>query len=773
MAKKDIKQSKKTVEDVKKPIQKPVNRIELNDFPMWLTLTIFLLTTVVFFGDQLIGNTFFWEDFVEQFYPIQTFASQAFSNWEIPFWNPYTFCGMPFFADLQVGFFYPLNRLTFLFLDSSGHLSVWGLQFIIILHFFIAQLSMHHLMKYLKISSIGSIIGSISYAFSMSLVLHVIHPMMVYHLAWFPLVILFFLKGITENKIKYGIISGLIFGITLLAGHPQTILYQALFLGLLFIWYVIADLRKIGFKAKQSIKSIVAGLLPFIISVCIFSVQYLPSQDLANYSKRADATYETATEGSLEFEQIYASLAPKLFGFTDGSGDKSVPYHLDGKPYYYYWDTAFYFGLTALLLGLIAMLTSYKNRMTAFLIFISLFGFLFALGDNFVLFKIFYNLPFFGLLRIPARIMFFAVIAFSILAGFGFDSILKNIANKKFLTKIIIGSSVPLLFSILIASGSLLKALDTPEQYLSDVQSFGTIALVFILCVIVVLLLMNKGILKPIAAGVILIILTFIDLYTQGATFNSSPNNPDNSYKIEKQLKDLFVAKNKNDLFRVSMRHYNPSYMAMMRNQGLIDKIMLVEGYNQLVFNHIPPPTNVKTIHDLYNVKYELFFNQVTQQFSFVERQGYFPRAWMTYNVISSTPEKIKSTMQNNSEIDYSNTVVLEENIKLNSTGFDSTSIGKVKVTYFSNNGLSCKVQTPKPGVLVFSEIWYPDWKVYVDGVKSKLLKADYSFCAVEVPKGNHKVEMKYESEKFSMGLFIMLGTLCLSVVGLVLLRKE
>jgi len=772
MTKKVIKHSKKEIEVPKKSVPKQIKQIELKDFPFWIPITIFSITTIIFFWDQLTGKTFFWEDFVEQFYPLQTFAAQAFSNWTIPFWNPYTFCGMPFFSDLQVGFLYPLNRLTMLFLDSSGHLSVWGLQFIIILHFFISQINMYFLLKHLKVSSIGSVIASISYAFSLSMVLHVIHPMMVYHLAWFPLVILYFLKGMSENKIKYGIFSGLIFGISMLAGHPQTILYQALFLGLMYLWFIIADIRKDGFKVKQSIKSIIGGLLPFIISVLIFTVQYLPSQDLANLSKRADATYEAATEGSLEFGQIYSSLTPKLFGFTDGTGDKSVPYHLDNQPYYYYWDTAFYFGLTALLLGLIAIVTGYKNRMTAFLIFIAVFGFLFALGDNFVLFKIFYNLPFFGLLRIPARIMFYSVIAFSILAGFGFDSLLKNISNKRYLIKIILISALPLLFSILIASGSLQKALDTPEQYISAIQSFGTITLVFILCIIVVLLLMQKSILKPLAAGVILIILTFFDLYTQGASFNSSPNNPEDSYKIDKSLKDLFVAKDKNNLFRVSMRHYNPSYMAMMRNQGLIDKIMLVEGYNQLVFNHIPPPTDVKTIHDLYNVKYEISFNQATQQFGFVERQGYFPRVWVTYNTIISSPEKIKTTMQGTA-IDYSKIVVLEENIGLNNSNYDSTTVGKVNVTDFINNGLSCKVRTPKAGVLVFSEIWYPDWKVYIDGVKSKLLKANYSFCAVEVPKGNHKVELKYESDKFITGLYLMLAAITLSILGLILLRKE
>jgi len=770
MAKKAIKKTQKAVAQTKKVRAKDKKHPEIKNFPLWIAAVIFIITTTLFFWEQLAGNSFFWEDFVEQVYPIQTFAAQAFSNGEIPFWNPYTFCGMPFFADLQVGFFYPLNRLTALFIDSSGHLSVWGLQFIIILHFFIAQLCMYFLMRYLKVSSIGSILASISFAFSFAMVLHVIHPMMVYHLAWFPLIFMFFIRGISEFKIKYGIIAGLIFGISMLAGHPQTILYEALFLGLFFAWYLISGFRKGDLKANNIIKFLAAGIIPFIISVCIFSIQYLPSQDLADLSKRAESSYELATEGSLKFKQVYTSVVPKLFGFFDGTEDKSVPFHLDKAPYYYYWDTGFYFGIAALILGLIGIIYGYQNRLTAFLIFISVFGFLFALGDNFFLFKIFYNLPFFGLLRIPARIMFYVVIAFSILAGFGFDFLWQSL---KGMNNILIAFALPLLLAILIAAGVLPGAIDTPEQLMESIQSYGTVALIFVLCIFVITILMNKGILKPIAAGVIMLILTFTDLYIQGESFNRSLKNPENSYKLDNQMKELFTPDDDNNLFRVSMRHYNPGYMAMMRNQGMLDKIMLVEGYNQLVFNHIPPPCDVKNIHDLYNVKYELAFDQNSRQFSFVERQSYFPKAWMVYNAVISTPDEVKSFMETNKNIDYSNTVVLDEPVDINPTESGVKPDNKVRITDYSNNNISCEVETGETGILVFSEIWYPDWKVYIDGEEAKLLKADYSFRAVAVSKGMHTVEMKYESSKFTAGVWLSIIVMFLSIVGLIILKKE
>ena len=229
------------------------------------------------------------------------------------------------------------------------------------------------------------------------------------------------------RKYKWALSAGLIFGISSLSGHPQILLYESLFLILLFVWYFIHDIKNKILNGRTIIHFILAGALPLIIAFGIFAIQYLPSQELAKLSRRSEQSFEKAAEGSLKFKQIYTTITPKLFGFVDGKNDKTAPFHLDDSPYYFYWDTAFYSGLCALFLGLFGMLTNFKSKEGSFLIFISIFGFLFALGSNFFLFELFYNLPFFGLLRIPARIMFFFGIGMCLLAGFGFDELSNQI----------------------------------------------------------------------------------------------------------------------------------------------------------------------------------------------------------------------------------------------------------------------------------------------------------------------------------------------------------
>lgn len=134
---------KQKVTSSKNIAQNKSNKFNLQDikeFPIWIPILFFALTTIIFFSSQLFGSTFFWEDFIEYVYPTQTFAARESAGFVIPFWNPYIFSGMPFIADLQTGFFYPLNRVLNFFVSSDGSLSVWGLQFITILHFFIAQI---------------------------------------------------------------------------------------------------------------------------------------------------------------------------------------------------------------------------------------------------------------------------------------------------------------------------------------------------------------------------------------------------------------------------------------------------------------------------------------------------------------------------------------------------------------------------------------------------------------------------------------------------------
>jgi hypothetical protein len=72
-------------------------------------------------------------------------------------------------------------------------------------------------------------------------------------------------------------------------------------------------------------------------------------------------------------------------------------------------------------------------------------------------------------------------------------------------------------------------------------------------------------------------------------------------------------------------------------------------------------------------------------------------------------------------------------------------------------------VSTARPGFLVMSDLYTPDWKARVDGSEADLLNADYAYRAVYVPEGEHQVEFYYQPGSFTLGKV-------LSLVGLVVL---
>lgn len=759
----------------KKAIVSNVADFKISNLPLWAVISTFALLTIVFFSSQLFGNSFFWEDFVEYVYPVQSYAaSESAKLGGVPFWNPNIFAGMPFFADLQVGFFYPFNRLLNLFV-SNGAVPVGALQFIIILHFFIAQISFYFLAKEFKISDLGAIIGSISFGFSMLLVCQAIHPMVVYHLSFFPLVVAFFLKGMTRQSLKYASLAGILLGITLLSGHPQTTLYEGIFLFVLYIWKALEI-----FKSKVPMKTIAlakfCGIIPIILAGGIFAIQLLPSQELAKNSQRKEASYQLSTEGSLQFKQLTSLVIPKVFGTVDGENEANPSFYLqfDGKyQKHLYWETVFYFGVCALILGLLGALFGYKNSNQQFLIFISLFGFLFALGSNGFLYDLLYKLPLIGTFRNPARMMFFMIIGFSLLAGFGFDSIFNKENDKGFLTKLIIAFALPIFIAFLGIAGAFNSGFEIPQEIQSIALESSILSLFLIVVLFAVAFLAQKRVLSYTVAGIIISILAFSDLYINGSKFNASAKNPSDTFVIDAKLKELFTPKNINEQFRVNTRLYQPRYMAMNRNQGMISNIQLIEGYNPLILDrNLPPLPDRNTVNEIYNVRYELAIDSAAREPRFFERKSFMPRAWLVTKANVLNEEQIKESMKSQ-KYNLKKEVILEKNPNLSlSNVIDSNNSGKVNITKYESNHISLATNTKENSILVLSEIYYPDWKAYIDGKETEVLRADYCFRAIAVSAGNHKIELKFESKAYASGKMISIITILLAL-GLLFVKDK
>lgn len=102
----------------------------------------------------------------------------------------------------------------------------------------------------------------------------------------------------------------------------------------------------------------------------------------------------------------------------------------------------------------------------------------------------------------------------------------------------------------------------------------------------------------------------------------------------------------------------------------------------------------------------------------------------------------------------------------------------KVKITKYQNELIELDVTSTGNNLLFISEIYYPvGWKAYIDGKETEIFNTNYAFRSVIVPKGKHKIEFKYYSEKFALGknlsLLANVALVVLFGLGIFLERKK
>jgi len=741
---------------------------------------------IILFRNLLTGASWLYDDFPYVYYPGKVLAAVSLAKGIMPFWNPYSFGGMPFLADPQIAIFYPITYLLKYFV-SGDMLSPLVVQIAVLIHFLIVSVSTYFLGKELKFNNFASLIFALMFSFSSFTILHVIHMNILETAMWLPLIYLLFLKFENTGKWNYVLINGLVMAVCIFAGYPQSYFFIMIFMGALILQRIYSRYKTKDFSFIK--KSIGAFAIFCVIAFGTASIQLTLTNEFSQNTERTNIGYDFAKQGSMHPYDLLTMLVPKIFGtFNWNQDSKELTYwsvqksggHQEGA--WMYTVSTTYVTLLALILLIPAIRMAYQKKITGlpvlFLSISAILALLFGFGGNFFLHKLFFDyVPLFNKFRNPAHGMFIFVFVFALLASYSLNALMTD--KKKFAAYfsnkyLLILGSIALLLFIMGNAGtfkSIFPLAANPEinsWIASQVNLFFVLAALYIGALY---LYMNDKVNINIFS-VTLTAIILLDIYLFAFNQNNGSSNPADMYKQNASLISRMKEEGKSEVFRINMR--DGGNMLFQRYQGALDRIQLLEGINVLKLERTFPPnkpdSNSTQSYDLMNVKYRIKVDNAKKQMGLVPSETYLPRAKMFYRVkVISGEEDIKNYMQSN-EFDYRKTIVIEKQPPgMNIPALkDSESVAnKVNITEYDLNKITLDVETSENGFLFLSEIYYPEWKAYIDDKENEIFRTDYSLRSVYVEKGHHTIRLVYDSDKYNTYSKVSLFTLLLTLASI------
>lgn len=762
----------------------------------------FLANQVPFPGDFVVGIYFPWLDYkwgyavgvpvknpimadVPSFmYPMQTLASDMIKSGQLALWNPYILAGNPLLANFQSAPYSIVNIFYFL----TDKVNAWGIQ--IIFQHIAAAIFSYILLRYWKVSKLGSALGGIIYAFSGFNLIWSQWNGHALSAAFIPLLLYLEDRFLTENKLKFGAFISVVLGLQIYSGYPQVVLYTALAMGILFVFRIFPEFKSIK---RVLLKTLTLALF-CLVGIGLSAPQWLPGAELLATSQRA-----------VEFHPFEWAFLPwsKVITFiaSDFYGNHATNNYWGAQDY---TSNIGFVGVVGFMMTVLSIrfLKLKKEVFICLVILIVSLLLAFPTPLSVYLWKS-------GILGLNAasahRSLILWNLSVALLAAFGFDS-LDSKKSLKLRDKIF---PIAIVFLMILGFGFYAYIVRSKTTYGASVFPIAMRNLVIPTAVFLAssAIIVLKERLRFILVG-----LVIIELFYFGWKF--TPFFDKNMIFPKTPILEYLIAQEKP--FRVTGNKVIPMNMRM--SYGLESP----EGYDAVypesisklisTMNDVSSETSFtgrygtidreeSHILDLMNTKYFLAlklddrgnpsvdgeniletyknpkFKKVFEDKSvmILENKNVFPRAFIVYDWEVVADEKETLNKMLDSEYPLRKKIIISKEVPdLNPRDrYYEDSI--VKYLKYKEESSMLEVETKSSGLLFVSDTFYPGWKAYVDDQETEIYLADFAFRAIMVPSGKHKVEFKYAPESFYNGLKVAaVSTLVIILtIGYTLLEKK
>lgn len=702
-------------------------------------------------------------DLISQIYPWKHLVISGWSQLQIPLWNPYSFSGTPLLANYQSAVFTPFNLLFF----PLPFIDAWSI--LVLLQPLLTGIFMYLFLRSLLVSKTGSLISAVSFMFCGFITTWMGYATLSYAILFLPLALFAIEKYFITLKKIYLLLLSLTIPLSFFSGHFQISLYFFLFTSIYLIFKI--------FSSKEKRRGVNAVIFLFF-GMLLTMPQVLPSIEIYAQSFRSEIFQKIEV---IPWQYLPTLLSPDFFG-NPVTGN-------DWFGHYAEWNG--FIGVIPLILAFYS-LTKIKSAKTLFFLIFGVISLLIAFDTSLTGLIVFLKIPVLSTSAF-SRIMVLFSFSFAVLAGFGFDLLLKDLDKKKF-KKIIGLLSFFILIFIVLWSFVYLKIFLTDKTHIIARQNLILPTLIFFAFLGIVLIsvfLKKKSLLLLLALLVAFDLLRFaikwMPFEQKDLVFVKTPvisklweiqgrgriiagfgrEGSSNYYKLPSvegydavyvRRYGQFIASLKSGTLADSPRSIvnfpNDSFFAAKAANLLsIDFVVhkLSDGKNSWTFPYWLYPKQFVLVYK--DKKYEIFKNRES-----------FPNTFFVNSyTVRKNPQDILNTMFTES-FDLRKEVVLEEEIADFSLEKDR---GTAEILNKSLNKMEILTKSDANNLLFISNSFYPGWEAKIDGKKAKIYRANFTFQAVPIEKGTHKVELTYEPNTFKTGVMLaILGLLGIMVLA-------
>ncbi len=737
-------------------------------------------------------------DLASFLWPTYNYASQSLRAGRLPLWNPALYSGAPFAADNQTSLFYPINLLVFLLAPALPYTLM---EWLVVLHFWAAGASMYFCMRVLLadesppveaspqngdrsvtlsrpaakglLTRLGmlrfaqhntpsvpeeafaqpveahrsafwpALFAALAFMFSDVLVIHVGNLNTVAASVWLPAVFAALHLALTRRSLGWAAASGALLSLDILAGQMHMTYIGLVGLGLYVLWQV-------AWARGRRLQMIGVGVVFLGVAFGLTAFVLAPSVELTAFTARTQLTFAEATTFAIPGRGLAGLFSPLVFG--------------RGPAYFWgTWDRVElgYLGVLPLLL---AGLGAFRGRRAAaFFAGLALFALAAALGSLTPLYRALYEvLPGFSGLRGPARFMLLGDFSLAALGGFGLYHLARVPRWRALVWGAVVGAAG--LAAMILGHRQVVAQIGVPHT--SDLQRGLAVFLVLLAAGLALVLWGARWRWAPMLALGILA----ADLVGLGAWVEVDQSDPTAGFQHPKVAAFLRAQPGPTRIDNAAGA-WAPDAAAPLGLEdigGLSNPLSLAayQTYLGAVGSRGSPLYNFLNVQFVVADKgqppgdatFVPVFDEDPALDVYLNTQAR-PRVSLIYTATVAPDGEAAFKALHTAGFDLQQQAIVEDGPPL--AGGAPSGDSNLNYTDYGPEHFSVEALTPAPAYLVFSEVWYPGWRAWVDGVETPVYRANFAFRAVYLAApGRHAVTLRFDPWSWKIGLAITLLTL-------------